>query len=268
MFGIITWNILLLGIAGSTIYQGKGRKDLFLKIKRILLKDCRAQGILYMRNIHKTIIFIIISFVFLVMTDCLKETDTTAINISLADTAPTDTTPAETANMDAASTDPIIRENEAITSLSPDGKYRAEAYGTVTDITAGGLFPYEGVRILSVDNGDIIWSMEHWAYTVSFTWSPDSQYLGIYYTGRIWGKSIVVDIKNKEQISLPYLDETASHYDESVKPQEDRPDPYFEIRGWEDSETVIVDFCWTRAEGDEFNGQYTFNVKTHEAVYK
>ncbi|NLM46468.1 MAG: hypothetical protein GX200_06685 [Firmicutes bacterium] len=221
-----------------------------------------------MRNIHKIIIFIIISFIIIVMAGCVKETDTIATNVATADTAPTDTTPAETANMDAASTDPIIRENKTITSLSPDGKYRAEAYGTITTITAGGLFPYEGVRILSVDNGDIIWSMEHWAYTVSFTWSPNSQYLGIYYTGRIWGESIIVDIENKEQISLPKLVEIASHYGENVKPQEDRPDQYFEICGWEDSETVIVDFCWTKADGEEFNGQYTFNVKTYEVVYK
>jgi len=82
------------------------------------------------------------------------------------------------------------------------------------------------------------------------------------------GDSIIVDIENKEQISLPELDEIASHYNESVKPQENRPDPYIEITGWEDSETVIVDFCWTKADGDEFRGQYTFNVKTHEVVYK
>lgn len=221
-----------------------------------------------MRSIHKIIILIVLSFVFILMTGCYKEMDTIVTNAATTNTVPTDTTPTETAKLDYVPTDIMIRENETITSLSPDGKYRAEAYGTVISITAAGLFPYEGIRILSADNGDIIWSMERWAYTVSFTWSPDSQYLGIYYTGRIWGDSIIVDIENKEQISLPELDEIASHYNESVKPQENRPDPYIEITGWEDSETVIVDFCWTKADGDEFCGQYTFNVKTHEVVYK
>lgn len=52
-----------------------------------------------------------------------------------------------------------------------------------------------------------------------------------------------------------------------VKPQESRPDTYFEIYGWEDSETVIVDFCLTKADGEKFNGQYTFNIKTNTVAY-
>jgi len=153
-------------------------------------------------------------------------------------------------------------QNETVTSFSPDGKYRAEAYGTNTAITAGGLYPYEGIRIISTENDDVIWEMESGGYTVSFTWSPDSRYAGIYYTGRIWGESIIVDIVNKETISLPELDEIAARYNESEKPQESRPDPYFEIRGWEDPQTVIVDFSWTKENGEEFSGQYTYNIKT------
>lgn len=216
-----------------------------------------------MGNARKIIIFIIISSTVIAMAGCSKATDAVITNVVTTDTVPTDN-----AKTDAESTDAAIKENETITSLSPNGKYRAEAYGTNTGITAGGLFPCEGIRILSADNGDIIWNMESGGYTVNFAWSPDSQYLGIYYTGRIWGESIVVDIKDKEKISLPKLDEIASHCDASVKPQENRPDPYFEICGWEDSETVIVDFCWTKEDGDEFNGQYTFNIKTKEVVYK
>jgi len=216
-----------------------------------------------MRNVRKIIIFIIISFAFIAMAGCSKATDAVIRDVVTSDTVPT-----ETVQTDTVSADAIIKENETIISLSPDGKYRAEAYGTITWITAGGHFPYEGVRILSTDNEDIIWSMEPGGYTVSFTWSLDSQYLGIYYTGRIWGESIVIEIKDKNQISLPRLDEIAFHYDESVKPQENRPDPYFEICGWEDPETVIVDFRWTKEDGDEFDGQYTFNIKTNEVVYK
>ncbi len=162
----------------------------------------------------------------------------------------------------------IKSNNETITSFSPDGKYCAEAYGTNTDITAGGLFPYEGIRILHVDTNNVIWEMKPGGYTVSFTWSLDSRYAGIYYTGRIWGESFVVDIKDEKLISLPNLDEVASHYDNGVKPQENRPDPYFVIDEWEDTETVIVNFCWTKADGEEFNGQYAFNIKTNTVVYK
>lgn len=161
-----------------------------------------------------------------------------------------------------------VAENETITSLSPDGKYRAEAYGTITEITAGGLYPYEGIRILKTDNEDVIWELKAGGYTVNFIWSPDSQYVGIYYTGRIWGESLIVDINAKEQIDLPTLEEIASHYGDSVKPQEDRPDPYFEIRSWKDPESVIVDFRWTKENGEEFTGQYTFNIKTNEVIYQ
>ncbi|NLG89266.1 MAG: hypothetical protein GX494_08685 [Clostridiaceae bacterium] len=214
-----------------------------------------------MRNAREIVIFIFIFLTVLLMAGCLKETDTIAANVPA-----TDTVPADTAKLDSVSTDVIIRENETITSLSPDGKYRAEAYGTVTTITAGGFYPYEGIRIYDIERNEVLWEMEPGGYTVSFIWSPDGKCVGIYYTGRIWGESIVVDIEKKQQISLPKLEEIASFYGEDVKPQEDRPDPYFEISGWENSETAVVDFRWTKANGDEFSGRYLYNVKTKEIV--
>lgn len=161
-----------------------------------------------------------------------------------------------------------IPENQTQISLSPDGKYRAEAYGTDTGITAGGLFPYEGIRVIDAANDNIIWKMEPGYYTVSFSWSPDSRYIGIYYEARIWGKSIIFDVTKENVISLPSLADIASHYDDSVKPQENRPDPYFKITGWEDPETIIVDFRWNMKDADYFNGQYTFNIKTNTVCYK
>jgi len=196
----------------------------------------------YLKNVHRITILMLISLAVLSISGCLNSTN-------------------------ATENDDGVLQNEPIISVSPDGKYRAEAFGTITEITAGGLFPYKGVRIISVDKEEVIWKMEPGGYTVSFTWSPDCKYVGIYYTGRIWGESIVVDVNEMKHISLPELDEVASHYDASVKPQEDRPDPYFEIQGWKDSETVIVNFRWTKADGDEFSGWYTFNVKTNEAAY-
>jgi len=231
-----------------------------------------------MRKVHKIIAFIIISLTVLSMTGCSKatyavkndnETLSNTPSLLTKDTIELEDSKAQEREEQATisdTTQEMYPQNETIISLSPDGKYRAEAYGTITEITAGGLYPYEGIRILSIDNDDVIWNMEPGGYTVSFIWSPDSRYAGIYYTGRIWGESIVVDIKNKKSISLPELDEIASYYGASVKPQESRPDPYFEIRGWEDAETVIVDFRWTTVDGEEFNGQYTFNIKTSTVV--
>jgi len=232
-----------------------------------------------MKKIHKIINFIItVSLIVLSMTGCFETTDA----VKKGDEALTNTTTqltndvnggnltqeiAEQVNMENTNQE-VYPLNDTIISLSPDGKYRAEAYGTITTITAGGLFPYEGIRILSVDNDDVIWKMESGGYTVNFLWSPDSQYLGIYYTGRIWGESIIVDINEKKSIELPKLDEIVSYYGPSVKPQENRPEPYFEIFEWEDAETIIVNFRWTKADWEEFKGQYSFNVKTNVVVYK
>lgn len=115
--------------------------------------------------------------------------------------------------------------------------------------------------------------MEPGYYVVNFTWSPDGRYVGIYYEARIYGESIVYDTKDRKVISLPSLNDIAPHYGEGVKPRapENRPDPYFRVSGWENEETVIVDFHWTKeVEEDEegFNGQYTFNLKTKVVYYK
>lgn len=159
-------------------------------------------------------------------------------------------------------------KNETQTSLSPTGEYLAEAYGTVTTITAGGLYPYEGIRVLDAANDEVLWKMEPGYYTVDFIWSADGRYVGIYYEARVYGESIVFDTKDKKLISLPTLIDIAPHYSDSVKPQENRPDPYFRIAGWENAETAIVDFRWSMEDGEYFNGQYTFNMKTQTVSYK
>lgn len=159
------------------------------------------------------------------------------------------------------------QRNENKTSLSPNEKYRAEAYGTLSNITAGGLFPYEGIRVLNVDNVDVIWKMEPGYYIVKFLWSSDSRYIGIYYEARIWGESIVFDVMNKKLISLPKLEDIAPHYGNLGKPQENRPDPYFKISEWLNAETVVVDFYWNKEDGEVFNGQYIFNLSTNTVSY-
>ena len=93
-------------------------------------------------------------------------------------------------------------KNQTQTSLSPNGKYRAEAYGTITTITAGGLYPYEGIRVLKEDNDEVLWKMEPGYYTVNFTWSPDGRYVAVYYEARIYGESIVFDTMDKKLIEL------------------------------------------------------------------
>jgi len=163
-------------------------------------------------------------------------------------------------------------ENQTKTSLSPTGKYRAEAYGTNHGITYGGLYPYEGIRVVEVDSGEVLWKMSGY-YVVNFTWSVDGRYVGIYYEGRICGDSIVFDTQDKKVILLPKLSDIAPHYGEKVRPQapEKRPDPYFIISGWQKPETVIVDFKWAKeiqVDENPFKGQFTYNIKTKKVSYK
>lgn len=61
-----------------------------------------------MRSIHKIIILIVLSFVFILMTGCYKEMDTIVTNAATTNTVPTDTTPTETAKLDYVPTDIMI----------------------------------------------------------------------------------------------------------------------------------------------------------------
>lgn len=158
-----------------------------------------------------------------------------------------------------------ITDNIPIKLLSPDGKYMAEAYGTNKNITAGGLYPYERIIVQNIDTGEVIWEMPG-GYTVEFLWSADSRYLAVNYTGRIWGECIILDVTYKKEINLPSLDTIASHFGEEYKPQDERPDPYFRIADFENSDSVKVEFSWLCENGDIFEGRFTFNFVTNEVI--
>jgi hypothetical protein len=74
--------------------------------------------------------------------------------------------------------------------------------------------------------------------------------------------------RTKKIISLPTLDEIAAHYDRSVKPQENRPDPYFKITGWEDKDTIKVEFRWNKENTEYFEGKFDFNIQTGVVTYQ
>jgi hypothetical protein len=97
-----------------------------------------------------------------------------------------------------------LPQNQTKTAFSHDGKYRAEAYGTVTTITAAGLYPYEGIRVVDTSNDEVIWKMEPGYYVVDFVWSGDDRYVAIYYGARIYGESIVLDVQNKKNYFTSY----------------------------------------------------------------
>jgi|GEM_PF-762403 len=156
------------------------------------------------------------------------------------------------------------KENEPIVSYSPDGKYCAEASGTVFGVPAGGLYPYEIIYVWDIISGEIIWGMRPAGYTVEFIWSADSRYLSVYYTGRIWGESVILDLVDRKVINLPSLDAIVSCYENAPKPQENRPDPYIRILDFEDSDTVLVEVKWMDDDSDIFEGQFLYNFIANE----
>jgi guanyl-specific ribonuclease Sa len=102
-------------------------------------------------------VFILLLIVVLIISGCSMGADSKYESSSR-------TSPKET----ESSVQENIPQNETMVLLSPDGKYRAEAYGTLTDITAGGFFPYEGVRVIDVKSEEVLWNKEPGGYTVKF----------------------------------------------------------------------------------------------------
>jgi hypothetical protein len=52
--------------------------------------------------------------------------------------------------------------------LSPNGKSLIESYGRITNVKAGGMYSAEGIRLLDVDTGQSIWTMEPRYYQQHF----------------------------------------------------------------------------------------------------
>jgi hypothetical protein len=154
-----------------------------------------------------------------------------------------------------------VPTSKIFSSSSPDGKYRAEAYATLVD----GIFEsYDGIRIIRLEDEEIVWSMTPGYLMVEFLWSSDSSYLAINYAARTYADSTIVDIEKKEERPTPSMAGIAALVGDDNKPRNSRPDPVFKIRGWEDQETIAVDFRWTTVNDDDFEGVYSFNLKTGE----
>jgi hypothetical protein len=146
-------------------------------------------------------------------------------------------------------------------NTSPDGRYRAEAYAT---LRYGFFESYDGIRIIRQEDEEIAWSMTPGYYIVEFLWSTDSKYLVINYSARTYSDSIIIDINNKDEIALPSMNGIAPLVGKDKKPRDYRPDPVFNLKRWVDHETVAVAFKWITVNDDEFEGVYSFNIRTGE----
>lgn len=157
--------------------------------------------------------------------------------------------PMESPMIDEQYIEPAV---DYVTSVSPDGLYRAENYGKNTNITAGGLYPAEGIRILRSDTEETVWDMQPGYYGCSFLWSSDSRYLAVNYTARAEGYAMVVDLSDFSQMEIPVPEEIAGNY------RSFRPDPYFTVTEWAEGR-ALVSFSYTGADELVYSGTFVFD---------
>ncbi len=142
-------------------------------------------------------------------------------------------------------------------AYSPDGKFLAETYGAYTDITAGGLYPAEGIRIVELSSDQTLWKMQGY-YGTDFLWSSDSRYLAVYYMARIYGCTVIIDTTDFSEIQVPLPNELQSDM------QEFRPDPYIKASEWIDNETILITFEYIDTDYNQISGTLTFVPITGE----
>ena len=150
-------------------------------------------------------------------------------------------------------------------AVSPDGRYRIETYGENREVTAGGLYPVEGIRLINTASGEEIWSMTGY-YTQSFFWSSDSRYVAVSYEARMWGGAVIVDAKDGSVIDLPDVEALRKHWKGETTVNETRPDPYFQVTEWLDASRVTVSFTWNGLDGSVYSGTYLFDVESRKIV--
>ena len=159
-----------------------------------------------------------------------------------------------------------IPENETLRVDSPNGIYRAEAYGTNKGVTAAGLYPYEVFRVIRNSDETTVWNGNGY-YRAEFLWNDDSKYVAIYGEARTYGECFIVEAETGKVIEPPGIDTISAQLSAASQPAENRPDPYFKAVEWVDDTTISVNYCWTAQEGaKEVSGIYNYNIISGDIV--
>lgn len=214
------------GYASRTIYDIGGVYKLFLMDGRVWLGETKGSRLLYLYKLEKTDI---------------SDLEVTGSEV------------------------PSIPENETLCVDSPDGAYRAEAFGTNKGITAGGLYPYEGQRLIRSSDEKILWSDEGY-YTAEFLWSSDSRYVAVYREARTFGECLIIEAATGKVTQLPDFRTISKYYDNEEQPDDDRPAPYFMPIEWQDDKTIQISYSWSTAAGKNVSGTFTFNIESGDIV--
>lgn len=153
-----------------------------------------------------------------------------------------------------------------MTVVSPDARFRMEAFGVDTDMTAGGMYPANGIRLVEQETDRVRWAMEPGYYRSVCVWSPDGRYAALYVEARIYGTTMLLDTTTMEPIELPGFAELQKHAQADITERSFRPDPYFEVTRWVNDRQVEIRFVWVGEKVEEVRGTFVFDVESRSMV--
>jgi|GEM_PF-6757051 len=156
--------------------------------------------------------------------------------------------------------DSLVEANVYLTAAtSPDGKYRIESFGVIKDVTAGGIYPAEGIRVVDNETEQVLWSMYPGYYAQTFLWSANNQYVAVNIETRISSGTFVIDTMTMTEIPLPQIEQVRESLKTDTSLNESRPDPYFSFLDWLTEEQLSVSFQWTGID-EIYKGTYIYDV--------
>lgn len=145
-----------------------------------------------------------------------------------------------------------------VSQISPDGRYRAENYGADEIDTSSGIIPSEGIRLVEISSGKVLWDMKPGYYDCTFLWSSNSQYLAVSYMARNYEETTIVRIADFSEISVPLPEEVQENLHEY------RSDIYQKGTEWIDNSQLSISIEWIGKDNITYSGRYAFNPITGE----
>lgn len=185
---------------------------------------------------------------------------TSAVTQNKTPAEATEDIPAQTVE-DSTKDKPVINSESTLeepqvvhsSAVSPNSKYIAETYGVNKNITAGGLYPSDEIRIRELATDKIVWSMMG-SYSCDFLWTSDSRYLAVSYTARIYSETVIVDTKDFTTDLIPVPEQIEENM------QEFRPDVYLNAKEWMEDRKLLIDFTYTGKDSAEYSGNFIYDL--------
>ena len=94
-------------------------------------------------------------------------------------------------------------QEQEISVLSPDGKYRLECLDMQDFSTGSGLYAYDTIRVVDTSSGETEWELGSSSWPPIAVWSPDSRYLALNQSGQKNSFVYVVDSNGWKSVEVP-----------------------------------------------------------------